>query len=235
MGACIVIARIIHGDARAELERIYGGMPAAEAERTVIITDPVWPNCPPELLERFGCADPEATLTRLLEVAHARRVIIWLGVNSDPRFLRAVPARWPFIRVCWLRYVIPSYQGTVLNSGTVAYVYGSPERPEGARCAPGECSDAGARWNEVDGEHPSPRKIEHALWLVRWFTRPGDTVIDPFAGSGTTGVAAMRLGRDFIGIEHDRDFAELARSRLVAEAEHSTTAAMLSGQERLFR
>jgi hypothetical protein len=225
---------VIHGDARAELERIYGGMPERAAARTVLLTDPVWPNCPPALLERFGCADPEGTLARALEVAQARRVVIWLGINSDPRFLRAVPERWPFLRVCWMRYVVPSYQGTVLNSGTAAYVFGPHERPEGARCAPGEVSDAGDHWNEVGGQHPCPRKLSHALWLVRWFTLPGDTVIDPFAGSGTTGVAAMRLGRSFIGIERDADFAELARNRLEAEAGHSTTAAMLAGQGRLF-
>ncbi len=54
--------------------------------------------------------------------------------------------------------------------------------------------------------------------LVELFTRPGDVVLDPFCGSGTTGVAALRLDRRFVGIEVDAGTADIARRRLAAVA-----------------
>ena len=46
---------------------------------------------------------------------------------------------------------------------------------------------------------------------------PGDTVLDPFMGSGTTGVAAVRLGRKFIGIETERKYFDIACKRISKE------------------
>ena len=53
--------------------------------------------------------------------------------------------------------------------------------------------------------------MEH---LIALFSAPGQVVLDPFLGSGTTGVSAMRLGRDFIGIEIEREYVEIARGRI---------------------
>lgn len=49
-------------------------------------------------------------------------------------------------------------------------------------------------------------------------TRAGDTVLDPFAGSGTTGIVAYRYGREFIGIELNREYADIARNRIGQES-----------------
>ncbi len=51
-------------------------------------------------------------------------------------------------------------------------------------------------------------------WLVRLVTPPGGVVLDPFMGSGTTGCAAALEGFDFIGIEQDAEYAEIARRRI---------------------
>ena len=54
-------------------------------------------------------------------------------------------------------------------------------------------------------------------WLVRLVTPPGGVVLDPFCGSGTTGIAAMREGFHFVGCERDEDYAaRIARPRLLA-------------------
>ena len=45
-------------------------------------------------------------------------------------------------------------------------------------------------------------------------TKPGDVVLDPFFGSGTTGAVAKRLGRHFIGIEREETYADVARARI---------------------
>jgi modification methylase len=47
-------------------------------------------------------------------------------------------------------------------------------------------------------------------------TRPGDLVLDPFFGTGTTGAVAKRLGRRFVGLEREEDYAALARERIAA-------------------
>lgn len=53
-------------------------------------------------------------------------------------------------------------------------------------------------------------------YLIRLITPPGGTVLDPFAGSGSTGVAAKRLGFDFIGIELNPEYAAIAEKRIEA-------------------
>ncbi len=62
--------------------------------------------------------------------------------------------------------------------------------------------------------HPCPKPLEWMLWLVELTTQPGETVLDPFMGSGTTGVACARLGRHFIGIERDPNYFAIAERRI---------------------
>lgn len=55
-------------------------------------------------------------------------------------------------------------------------------------------------------------------WFIKLFTKSGDTVLDPFLGSGTTAIAAMELGRNSIGIELMKEYCEIARERIKKEA-----------------
>jgi site-specific DNA-methyltransferase (adenine-specific) len=82
--------------------------------------------------------------------------------------------------------------------------------------------------------HPTQKPVELMATLVELFTDPDDLVLDPFCGSGTTGLACLRLGRRFIGIELRETWAEVARARLRAEEQHSTLAAVRAGQRPLF-
>lgn len=65
--------------------------------------------------------------------------------------------------------------------------------------------------------HPCPKPLAWMEWLIKLTTRPGETVLDPFMGSGTTGVACLRTGRNFIGCEIDPAYFEIARKRIEAE------------------
>jgi len=77
-------------------------------------------------------------------------------------------------------------------------------------------------WNGVTGastrEHPAPFPLELAERLIRMFSFVGDTVLDPFMGTGTTPVAASRWGRNSVGFEVDPDYFELARRRVDVES-----------------
>jgi len=64
--------------------------------------------------------------------------------------------------------------------------------------------------------HPSQKPVEFLKWLVRTYTDPGDTVLDPCMGSGTTGVACADTRRGFIGIELDPRYYKIARERIEA-------------------
>lgn len=86
----------------------------------------------------------------------------------------------------------------------------------------------------VANVHPCPKPVSLMLDLVSDFTDPGDLVFDPFCGSGTTGVACLRLGRRFLGIEKDATFAALAHERLLAEAQLSDLGSRKAGQQALF-
>src|SRR5439155_13431910 len=74
------------------------------------------------------------------------------------------------------------------------------------------------RLRDGDGKkaHPTqkPEALLHRVLLAS--TRPGEVVLDPFFGTGTTGAVAKRLGRRFIGIERDPDYVAVARRRIAA-------------------
>jgi len=65
-----------------------------------------------------------------------------------------------------------------------------------------------------DIDHPCPKPLKEWTWLVHKASLAGETVIDPFMGSGTTGVSCVKLGRKFIGIELDEKYFDLACSRI---------------------
>lgn len=65
--------------------------------------------------------------------------------------------------------------------------------------------------------HTTQKPVALMEDLIRDFSDPGETILDPFAGSGTTGVAALRLGRRFMGFEKDPAYFDMAVKRLAGE------------------
>ena len=68
-------------------------------------------------------------------------------------------------------------------------------------------------WEKTCGKHPTQKPLRLLYRIILASTNKGDCVLDPFSGSGTTGIAANLLGRSFIGIEQEIDFLELSRRR----------------------
>ena len=68
--------------------------------------------------------------------------------------------------------------------------------------------------NSPDIDHPSPKPLTLMRWLVLSMSAEGETVLDPFMGSGSTGVACVELGREFIGVELKAEYLAIAKSRI---------------------
>jgi len=62
--------------------------------------------------------------------------------------------------------------------------------------------------------HPTQKPLPLMKWCMEKVSNPGDTILDPFMGSGTTGVACVQTGRNFIGIEIDPDYYAIAERRI---------------------
>lgn len=64
-------------------------------------------------------------------------------------------------------------------------------------------------------QHPTQKPASLMSWIIERMTDTGDTILDPFMGSGTTGAACVQTGRKFIGIEIDPDYFEIAKKRIM--------------------
>lgn len=176
-----------------------------------IITDPVWPNVPDGMFDIRS--SPFELLEDALSWVEAKRIAIIMRTDSDPRILTAVPGNMPFIRHQNLEYVATGYLGRVLGGMEVVYGFGRPiASAPGRRVIPGNSDRVQPTGVRID--HPCPRHPEHMAFVVKWWSDPDETVLDQFMGSGTTGVACVRLGRRFIGIEKEPKYFDIAKRRI---------------------
>lgn len=73
-----------------------------------------------------------------------------------------------------------------------------------------------ARSGDVGNNHPTVKPVELMKYLIKLVTPPGGTVLDPFNGSGSTGMAAVELGYNYIGCELDPAYVDIAMKRIAA-------------------
>ena len=124
----------------------------------------------------------------------AEQVVIWGG-----NYYRLPPSR------CWL--VWDKKQNDSWTTGQCELAWTNIDRPIRAfRLA--QCEQA----NEGAKQHPTQKPLALMEWCLKWVS--GHTVLDPFMGSGTTGVACMNLGRKFIGIEIEKKYFDIACERI---------------------
>jgi site-specific DNA-methyltransferase (adenine-specific) len=163
---------------------------------------------------------------------HRRSWIKWyesFGVNTSNNFNRC--SRHLF-------YCVKDDRRFVFNVDAVSRPSDRQAKYRDGRADPG-----GKIWDDVWGINPAiPRLVENSkerlpdfptqlplqllTAIVGCVTDPGDLVIDPFSGSGTTGEACVRLGRRYLGIEQSPEFAALSRSRLITIREQSNVDAI---------
>lgn len=88
---------------------------------------------------------------------------------------------------------------------------------------------SGAKKTNGAKVHPTQKPVELIEKIILNSSDPGDTVLDTFMGSGTTGVACLRQGRNFIGHEIDGQYFQIAQERI--EKERADMAALVAGQQ----
>jgi site-specific DNA-methyltransferase (adenine-specific) len=83
-------------------------------------------------------------------------------------------------------------------------------------------------------QHPTEKPKELAAHFIKLHALPGEIVLDPFSGHGTTGEAAIMLGRNFLGFEIDKGFSEVANTRINASYKSQTVEQYEAGQMTIF-
>lgn len=125
-------------------------------------------------------------------------------IEAEAWLWQNFPPRW---RICW-------YKGATSTRSTIGFkdwepifVWGRPYKQvhDWFRASPER---------DYREEHPCPKPLEWALWLMERFPEDSDITLDPFMGTGTTLVAAKKLGKPCIGIEVNEKYCELAVRRL---------------------
>lgn len=208
-----------HGDCRLWLPTL--------ADRSVdsFITDPPYGDVTHEgarsvtstrALVPFASITSEELRAILVECGRiARR---WFVATMEWRhiadFEREPPAGWRFVRFgVWVKpNGAPQFTGDRPGTGWEGVIVLHRD-------------DAPLRWNggghhgvwtvpKISGPHPTQKPLPLLRQFIRQFTDAGETIGDPFCGSGQTGVAALLEGRHFLGAEMDPGYAAVARERL---------------------
>ena len=176
-----------------------------------VITDPPWANCAIDTGWGGNIWWQEIVGEIERVVGGKGKILIHLNSSSDPRiYLEAF--RRPFVHMCWLSYAVPRYRGNILNCADVVYQFGRGFLPRGRKVLTQEFRATSK--GQKDSEHPCPRNLQHLVGLLRSQVGPGRTVLDPFAGSGTTLVAAKMLGIKYLGCEINSSYIAMAEKRL---------------------
>lgn len=251
------IADVLEGRARwcvvhGSCEEVLPTVPRESVD--VILTDPPYSaqvhggvrSCRTRRVVDLGFEHLSAELRRLCAREFARVAKRWVGVFSDTdsdwlwrHSLEA--AGLPYVRTAFWDRIggAPQFTGDrpaiALEAITLAHRKGRKRWNGGGKrglySVPIVANRSGHRNDRI---HTTQKPEELMLALVEDFTDPDEIVLDAFAGSGTTGAAALRRGRRFIGIERDETYAGLARERLVAEEQGLSLQAARAGQRPLF-
>lgn len=122
-----------------------------------------------------------------------KRACVWVKPDSTPQFNGQCPAMGAENFICAWAGSGHSRWNAGGKRGVYTHLVNNPER---------------------EGTHPTEKPRRLMAEILADFTNPGQTILDPFMGSGTTGVAAVQMGRNFIGIEREERYFEVACRRI---------------------
>ena len=190
----------------------------------------------------------EASQVGPVLVPLARRwTVLFCAIEQIGHYADSCPEFW--VRGCWWAKTNGTPQFTGDRPGTpgeaLAVLHAPGKKRWNAGGKVGEWRGGrinhGSQWDSAGGYRDSASKLHETqkpLWLMRQliedFTDPGDLVLDPYAGSGTTGVACLLTGRRFLGVEMQERYYDIACERLQAAEKGQTLEQFQEGQVPMF-
>lgn len=161
-------------------------------------------------------------------------VFVWQAMPNVRRFAEWFPREWRLFAAC--KNFVQMRPTAMQYAYDPVVVWWTPgARPYSGRDVVGRDyfvanTSPSSRTGVANGApHPCPRPLDQVRHIVNLWARPGGIVLDPFAGSGTTGVACVQTGRKFIGIEIDPTYFAIAERR-IAEAQAQLTLPLAVGE-----
>lgn len=180
--------------------------------------------------------------TRIAECTRVVRLVFsFFAKTRLVRFIRetAVP---PQFEVNWHKPMMlhdTSLNGSPFLAHSESILYWGPTSPKEAGKLGYDSFAVNAMWpseRRAEGiAHPTPKPVDLLVQTIPHWTKENEIVVDPFMGSGTHLLAALRTGRRAIGFDIDPQWVDATRARLEAEERHSSLGAVAHGQEALFR
>jgi DNA modification methylase len=106
------------------------------------------------------------------------------------------------------------YTGFSSDESKIGEVYGSAKSKHRDNTEGSRYPKTILKFKQEKGFHPTQKPVTLMEYLIKTYTNEEDTVLDPTMGSGTTGVACVNTNRNFIGIERDEKYYDMAKSRI---------------------
>ncbi len=195
---------------------------------SVIPLEPLWAQfnrvCKKNAAMVFTAAQPFTTMLAASNLRHFRYEWIWeKPQGTNPMNAKVMPLKSHENVLVFYRkkptynpqmwYSTP-YGGFSSETSKIGEVYGSAkskhrDNPEGSRYP-----KTVLRFKQEKGLHPTQKPVEMMEYLIRTYSNEGDTILDCTMGSGTTGVACVNTGRNFVGMESDEKYFALAKERI---------------------
>lgn len=195
---------------------------------SIIPLDKLWEQynriCKEDGVMVFTAAQPFTTILAASNIQNFRYEWIWeKPQGTNPMNAKVMPLKSHENILVFYRkkpiynpqmwYSTP-YSGFSSDTSKIGEVYGSAkskhrDNPDGSRYP-----KTILKFKQEKGLHPTQKPVDLMEYLIKTYTNSGDVVLDNTMGSGTTGVAAVRSGRNFIGIEMDQEYYEIAKQRI---------------------
>jgi len=211
--------RIIHGDCREVLKTL------PDSSVDFVLTDPPYfvsyRDRNGRSIQNDGAGDAGSTLAAFAEIYRVLKpnalCVSFYGWQAVDAFMAAwrTAGFTPVDHIVW-RKRYASSRRFLKRTHEQAYVLA-----KGRPALPGEPIDDVQTWAySGNRSHPTEKDVRVLKPVIQAFTQPGDVVLDPFSGSGSTSVAAALSRRRYVGIELEQQYCRLAEKRLAGVARH---------------
>jgi len=212
---------------RGPVDRDFGFPPLTEADRQACIkiarTLPRWTVIFSDFAKGSDAfeGDPEAEAQAGHYMIEGDCAWRFTGVHGGLEWIRLVP---------WIRWSQPQITGDRPCTGAEAILHFHAKGRKRWN-GPGGLTHYSRKSLRGDDKHPTEKPLDLVLDLVTFYSDPGEAIVDPFAGAGTTGLAARLLGRDALLIERDATWVAQAEARCTGALSERDTEAVLAWVE----